>query len=69
MFAGLARTAKKELTDNDGQTALMHASCAGRAEVVRLLLRRGAGKDLTDYDGHLAVSINWGGGSFVWGLC
>ena len=51
----LENGAQVDLTDNDGDSALMLASKAGHSEVVKLLLANNAQVDLTDNDGDSAL--------------
>ncbi len=51
----VGRGADTDLQDKDGYTALMIASCKGRAEVARILPDTGADVSLKDKDGLTAL--------------
>ncbi len=53
----LGRGARLNEVDDRGRTALMIAAELGRAEIVRLLLRNGARRDLKDKDGKTALDL------------
>lgn len=53
----LKKCANVNAVDKVGNTALMHAAATGRADLVNLLLSRGAVKDLVNFDGETALSI------------
>jgi len=47
--------ANKDIKDNDGRTALMHATYYGHKDIVDLLIKSGANKDIKDNNGYTAL--------------